>query len=70
MALVEIRNVHKSFQRDAERIDIFTGLTLDVAEGSFTALMGPWARASPRYSTFWRASTSLPAAASGWPGPR
>jgi putative ABC transport system ATP-binding protein len=41
MALVEIRNVHKSFQRDAERIDIFTGLTLDVAEGSFTALMGP-----------------------------
>ncbi len=41
MALVEIRNVHKVFQRDSERIEIFTGLTLDVAEGSFTALMGP-----------------------------
>jgi putative ABC transport system ATP-binding protein len=41
MALVEIRNVDKAFQRDSERIEIFTGLTLDVAEGSFTALMGP-----------------------------
>ncbi|MDH3498195.1 MAG: ATP-binding cassette domain-containing protein, partial [Gemmatimonadota bacterium] len=41
MALVELRNVFKSFQRDAEQIDVFTGLTLDIAEGSFTALMGP-----------------------------
>src|SRR3954453_4381052 len=41
MALVEIRNVHKVFQRDSERIEIFTGLTLDIVEGSFTALMGP-----------------------------
>ena len=41
MALVEIRDVYKSFQRDTQRIDVFTGLTLDVAEGSFTALMGP-----------------------------
>jgi putative ABC transport system ATP-binding protein len=41
MALVEIRNVHKVFQRDSERIEIFTGLTLDIAEGTFTALMGP-----------------------------
>ncbi len=41
MPLVEIRNVHKVFQRDSERIEIFTGLTLDIAEGSFTALMGP-----------------------------
>jgi putative ABC transport system ATP-binding protein len=41
MALVEIRGVDKSFQRDSERIDIFTGLSLDVAEGSYTALMGP-----------------------------
>ena len=29
MALVEIRDVHKVFQRDAERIEIFTGLTLE-----------------------------------------
>jgi putative ABC transport system ATP-binding protein len=41
MALVEIRDVHKIFQRDSERIEIFTGLSLDIAEGSFTALMGP-----------------------------
>jgi putative ABC transport system ATP-binding protein len=41
MALVEIRNVVKGFQRDTQRIEIFNGLTLDVAEGSFTALMGP-----------------------------
>ena len=41
MALVEIRDVYKSFQRDAQHIDVFTGLSLDMAEGSFTALMGP-----------------------------
>ena len=41
MALVEIRDVHKTFQRDTQRIDVFTGITLDIAEGSFLALMGP-----------------------------
>src|SRR5438105_3711822 len=41
MALVQIRDVYKSFQRDTQRIDVFTGLSLDVAQGSFTALMGP-----------------------------
>ena len=41
MALVEIRNVDKTFQRDADRIDVFSNLSLDIAEGSFTALMGP-----------------------------
>ena len=41
MALVEIRDVHKVFQRDTQRIDVFTGITLDVAAGSFLALMGP-----------------------------
>lgn len=41
MALVEIRDVYKSFSRGAERIDVFTGLNLDVEQGSFTALMGP-----------------------------
>jgi len=41
MALVEIRDVYKSFQRDTQKIEVFTGLTLDIDEGSFTALMGP-----------------------------
>lgn len=41
MALVEIRNVTKSFHRDAERLDVFSGLTMDIEQGTFTALMGP-----------------------------
>jgi len=41
MPLVELRNVHKTFHRGAERIDVFTGLTMDIEQGSFTALMGP-----------------------------
>lgn len=41
MALVEIRDVYKSFQREEQRIDVFSGLTLDIEAGSFTALMGP-----------------------------
>jgi putative ABC transport system ATP-binding protein len=41
MALVEIRDVHKSFQRDSQRIDVFAGLSLDVESGGFLALMGP-----------------------------
>src|SRR5215212_691726 len=41
MALVEIRDVHKSFQRDTQRVDVFSGITLDVESGGFVALMGP-----------------------------
>jgi putative ABC transport system ATP-binding protein len=41
MALVEIREVSKSFQRDVERVDVFDGLTMDIERGTFTALMGP-----------------------------
>src|SRR2546429_5381651 len=41
MALVQIRDVYKTFQRDTRRIDVFPGLSLEVAKGSFTALMGP-----------------------------
>ena len=41
MALVEIRDVHKSFQRDTQRIEVFTGISLDVQAGDFLALMGP-----------------------------
>ncbi len=47
MALVEIREVDKTFQRGSERIDVFIGLTLDIAEGSFTALMGPSGSGKP-----------------------
>ena len=41
MALVEIRDVYKTFQRDTQKIDVFSGITLDVDEGDFLALMGP-----------------------------
>jgi putative ABC transport system ATP-binding protein len=41
MALVELRSLTKSFQRDSQVITVFDGLDLEFAEGSFTALMGP-----------------------------
>ncbi len=41
MALVTVRNLSKSFQRDSQSLVIFDGLDLDFPEGSFTALMGP-----------------------------
>jgi putative ABC transport system ATP-binding protein len=41
MSLVEIRDVHKSFKREAQTVDVYTGLNIDFQEGSFTALMGP-----------------------------
>ena len=41
MSLVELRSVAKSFHRDSQRVDVFSDLSLDVAQGSFTALMGP-----------------------------
>jgi putative ABC transport system ATP-binding protein len=39
--LVRVRDVHKFYQRGAERLDILNGLSLDVPQGDFLALMGP-----------------------------
>jgi putative ABC transport system ATP-binding protein len=41
MSLVKIRDVHKHFTRGNERIDVLQGVSLDVREGEFLALMGP-----------------------------
>lgn len=41
MALVELTDVSKSFQRDTQVIEIFSGLDLAFDGGSFSALMGP-----------------------------
>ena len=41
MSLVQINNVHKYFTRGNERIDVLQGLSLNVAQGEFLALMGP-----------------------------
>ena len=39
--LVRIRDVHKFYTRGTERIDVLKGVTLDIPEGDFLALMGP-----------------------------
>jgi putative ABC transport system ATP-binding protein len=41
MSLVTIRDVHKHFTRGNERIDVLKGVTVDVQQGEFLALMGP-----------------------------
>jgi len=40
-AIVEVRDLHKSFTRGTESIEVLQGLTLDVGEGEFLALVGP-----------------------------
>jgi putative ABC transport system ATP-binding protein len=39
--LVRVRDVHKFYQRGAERLDVLDGLSLDIPRGDFLALMGP-----------------------------
>jgi putative ABC transport system ATP-binding protein len=41
MAAIELRDVYKEYQRDSQKIPVLSGLTLDVAEGDYVALMGP-----------------------------
>jgi len=40
-SLVEVRDLHKVFQRGGQRIDVLQGVDLDIPEGDFLALMGP-----------------------------
>src|ERR671919_1014132 len=39
--LVKIRDLHKVYFRGNERIDVLQGVSLDIPEGDFLALMGP-----------------------------
>ena len=39
--LVSIRNLHKTYQRGPEKVDVLHGLDLDIQAGDFVALMGP-----------------------------
>jgi putative ABC transport system ATP-binding protein len=41
MALIELRDVTKTYKRDAEEIGVLEHVTISVAEGEFLALMGP-----------------------------
>ncbi|MBS1169896.1 MAG: ybbA [Burkholderiaceae bacterium] len=39
--LIEIRHLAKSYQRGAQSVPVLTDISLDIAPGDFTALMGP-----------------------------
>ena len=39
--LVSIRNLHKTYQRGPEKVDVLNGLDIDIDQGDFAALMGP-----------------------------
>jgi len=41
MSMVDVRNVTKVYRRDAEELTVLDGLSLQVPEGEFAALMGP-----------------------------
>jgi putative ABC transport system ATP-binding protein len=41
MALVEIRNLAKVYQRDSQAIPVFEGIDLEIEKGEFLVLMGP-----------------------------
>ncbi len=41
MAAIEVRDVHKVYQRDQQKIPVLTGLSISIADGDFVALMGP-----------------------------
>jgi putative ABC transport system ATP-binding protein len=41
MAMVDVRNVTKVYRRDAEELVVLNGLSLQVNEGDYAALMGP-----------------------------
>jgi putative ABC transport system ATP-binding protein len=40
-ALVDVRNVRKVYRRDTQEITVLDGMSLQVPEGEFVALMGP-----------------------------
>jgi len=39
--IVSIRDLHKTYQRGPETVDVLHGIDLDIQEGEFVALMGP-----------------------------
>jgi putative ABC transport system ATP-binding protein len=41
MAMVDVRDVRKTYRRDAEELVVLDGLNLRIDEGDFAALMGP-----------------------------
>jgi putative ABC transport system ATP-binding protein len=39
--LVKLRDLHKTYQRGPEKVDVLHGIDLDIEKGDFVALMGP-----------------------------
>jgi len=40
-AMVEVRNVAKTYERGKQKVPVLNGLSLSIAKGDFVALMGP-----------------------------
>jgi len=40
-AMIRVRDVHKSYVRGRQQVEVLHGLTLDIPKGDFVALMGP-----------------------------
>jgi putative ABC transport system ATP-binding protein len=41
VSLVRVRDVHKTYQRGGEKIEVLRGIDLEIPRGDFVALMGP-----------------------------
>ena len=41
MALVELKDIHKSFSMGKEEVEILHGISLSLEKGEFVAMMGP-----------------------------
>jgi putative ABC transport system ATP-binding protein len=40
-AMIQVRDVHKSYVRGRQQVEVLHGLTLEIPKGDFVALMGP-----------------------------
>jgi putative ABC transport system ATP-binding protein len=41
MGAIDVRDVHKVYQRDTQKVTVLSGLSLEIGKGDYVALMGP-----------------------------